>query len=173
MKKYFSRILEYFEQSDSERSKDREFVLLRLNADQRRLLLACSLAGNNARMEWIESIVQMEKDLFADSIEELAALDLVSIIEDIAGNRVLLRRNLKDVLPSKYTQDKLRLMYLDLSAAMEAFPDDEPRFFLDLARVMVKAGLTQKQSIAFRKRQTNTKRANYGIWPPGPGMRHL
>lgn len=151
VKKYFSRILGYFEQSDSERSKDREFVLLRLNADQRRLLLACSLAGNNARMEWIESIVQMEKDLFADSIEELVALDLVSIIEDIAGNRVLLRRNLKDVLPSKYTQDKLRLMYLDLSAAMEAFPDDEPRFFLDLARVMVKAGLTQKAVHNFQK----------------------
>ncbi len=151
VKKYFTKILGYFEHSDLERNKDREFNLLTLNSNQRRLLLACSLAGNNARMEWVESIVQMEKNMFTDSIEELADLDLVSIFEDVTGKRVLLRKNLKDVLTSQYTQDKLRLMYLDLSAAMEIFPADESGFFLNLARVMIKAGLTPKAVLYFQK----------------------
>ncbi|HHY11645.1 MAG TPA: helix-turn-helix domain-containing protein [Firmicutes bacterium] len=144
IKKYFTRVLENFAKSDSQQSKHREFNLLGLSTKQRELLLACSLAGNNARIEWIKPLCQMEEHKFQGTMEELIALDLVSVVEDICGNRVLLKRSLKDVLSSRYTQDKLRQLCFDLATSMESYPDDNPSFFLGLARTLVKAGLTSK-----------------------------
>ena len=86
----------------------------------------------------------MHDTAFQEALEQLAALDLISIVEDVSGNRVRLKRSLRDVLSSQYTQDKLKQLYADLAAAMEMYPGDDPGFYADLARTLVKAGLTSR-----------------------------
>ncbi|MGI6620144.1 MAG: helix-turn-helix domain-containing protein [Bacillota bacterium] len=151
IKKYFTMVLEHLEKSESDQSNLREDRLLNLTPEQRTVLLACSLAGNNARIEWVRQLCHMEDGELQKHIEELIALDLISVAEDVRGNRVRLKRSLKGVLPSQYTQDKLRLLYSDLAAAMELHPDDDPGFFAELGRTLVKAGLTSRALPHYRQ----------------------
>lgn len=144
VRKYLTMVLKHFEESDSSDSILREAHLLELTAQQRQVLLACSLAGDNARTEWIRPLCQMHDTAFQEALEQLAALDLISIVEDVSGNRVRLKRSLRNVLSSQYTQDKLKQHYADLAAAMEMYPGDDPGFYADLARTLVKAGLTSR-----------------------------
>lgn len=151
IKKYLTTVLNYFDKRDSQQSHMREDRLLSMTPRQRTVLLACSLAGNNARIEWVRPLCQMEDSEFQQSIDELIALEMIWLAEDVHGNRVRLKRSLRDVLSSHYTQDKLRLLYTDLAAAMELYPDEDPGFFAALARIFVKAGLTSRALPYYKK----------------------
>ena len=86
IKKYFTMVLEHLEKSESDQSNLREDRLLNLTPEQRTVLLACSLAGNNARIEWVRQLCHMEDGELQKHIEELIALDLISVAEDVRGN---------------------------------------------------------------------------------------
>jgi len=170
VKKYLTMVLKGLETRDSGQTDLREANLLDLTTKQRNVLLACSLAGNNARSEWITPLCQMEDGEFQKTMEDLVALDLISVVVDVPGNRVLLKRSLREVLSSQYTQDKLKQLYADLAAAMEMYPDDNPGFYSDLARTLVKAGLTSRALPYYNKAALGYQ--DHKIWDMAAKMWH-
>lgn len=144
VKYYFSRVLEEFEEEDKKKSFQTEKTAFDLPSEQRNLLALYSLAGNNAKIEWVKAIANMNEQKFNKLSSELESCGFISFVEDVQGTRVILKQNLAPSINSFFSQDKIKMIYLDLARAMQAFPDQGPFFQLKLARKMIKAGINDE-----------------------------
>ncbi|HHW18522.1 MAG TPA: tetratricopeptide repeat protein [Firmicutes bacterium] len=148
---FLSRLLNEFEAEDQRQTAATQEALLSLLPAERELLALFSLAGNNARLDWVMAMTEMPADEFSRLTENLERRGLLSLLDDVSGKRINLKADLSPSISSIFSHEKIRLLHGRLSRAMEALPDQGPFFEMDLAQKMVKAGMSEDALLHFRK----------------------
>jgi transcriptional regulator with XRE-family HTH domain/Tfp pilus assembly protein PilF len=146
--KYFlSELLKEFAVEDRE---GRESDLLDLSPDQARLHALYSLAGENARLEWIKAVSELAKEDFDRLAGDLKERQLVSLVEGTESTRVRLLVPYRSVT-SLFSQNKIRDIYRSLARAMQLYPDEGAFFLNELGEVLVKANEDKEAAIYMEK----------------------
>ena len=115
-----------------------ESPTLDLSPDQARLHALYSLAGENARLEWIKAVSELAKEDFDRLAGDLKERQLVSLVEGTESTRVRLLVPYRSVT-SLFSQNKIRDIYRSLARAMQLYPDEGAFFLNELGEVLVLA----------------------------------
>jgi len=145
LKRFFLEVLTEIEKVQSRIEENLEQELISLPKDERTLLCIYSLAGQNARLQWVEESSGLDSSEFSRITGTLEAKGLLSMTDDVNGQkRVLIKKDISGAASSLFTQNRLVSIYLSLAQAMELYPDDGPFFHLDLAKKLNRAGRAKK-----------------------------
>ena len=121
-----------------------------LSEEEIRLLALISLAGSDAKSEWVKAIADLDDAEFTRITSSLRDKGVLFILEDMGCTRF---RVSNPYVPtsSLFSQPKLRQIHRDLARAMELCPDDDPFFLRNLGEVLMKAMLDKEAVVFFEK----------------------
>lgn len=106
---------------------------------EKSFLAISSLAGDEARLEWIKSACPLEEPTFTRALQGLAAGNLISVRDDAAMRRISTQG--VPIQPSAiFTLTRLRDIHALLAEAMVTLPDEGPFYEKRVAEHFVKAG---------------------------------
>ncbi|MGE5579901.1 MAG: helix-turn-helix domain-containing protein [Bacillota bacterium] len=121
-----------------------------LDNDELSLLALYSLAGDDARLEWVMSASSMTKDDFETITQRLVAKSVLKVRDD-SGIRRSSPLGPHIQASSLYTLAKLKDIHLSLALAMAALPDEGPFFERAVAEHFLRAGKNKEALERFSK----------------------
>jgi len=128
---------------------------------EKTLLAIYSLAGDEARLEWVRSSSGLAESEFGAMTQELADRSLV-VLKDDAGVRRVSVLGTHVQASSVFTLTKLRDVHMSLASAMVALPDEGPFFEKRVAEHYVRAG-KNKESLEHLSRSAKLLESA-GLW---------
>lgn len=147
LQRFFAELLKEFAGEDSRAgSAD----LLGLPEDHVRLLAMYSIAGDNARLEWVRAISELPQKEFDRITEHLRERGLITLLEDTDTARVRVLAHFGPI-SSLFGQSKIRDIYLNLARTMQLYPDEGPFFHKELGEALVRALQDREAAAAFEK----------------------
>lgn len=138
VRSFLSGVLGHLSNQDGQSEKSGSDVIS-LPEQERSLLAIYSIAGEGARLEWVQAASGLDRNTFTRLSENLADRDFIRLTEDVVGRRSTVARNEVPV-SSMFTSRKLRDIHLTLAAAMQILGDQGPYFEKALAEHFIKAG---------------------------------
>ena len=110
-----------------------------LTEPAKKLLAIYSLAGDEARLEWVKSASALGEPEFGSITQELVAKSLIAVKDDAEVRRAS-TQGTHIQASSVFTLTRLRDIHASLASAMAALPDEGPFFEKRVADHLVKGG---------------------------------
>ena len=138
VRSFFSSILTELSRQNGTDGRDRPSVMS-IPEPERKLLAIYSLAGGDARLEWVRAAADLDDATFDKTTERLVAGSFVHIADDGGVRRASVTADRMPV-SSIFTAQRLSEIHLTLASAMLTYSDQGPYFEKAVADHFIRAG---------------------------------